>query len=233
VVVEGNMGTGSGDGLRSENAVRSHARDGRLRALLLEHVRERPLHPYVFEEKLDTPPWGDWTVHADGRFYVVPRRDRYEIEARDAMGATRLRFDRTYESLLRTREALDELAEGFLARIRLHFPEAEARFLDHYRDVSSIHAGHDGNLWLASSRGTHTGRDEVLCVYDVFDTGGRWLRCAEVRDPHPGAWKGLIMLPGDRVLRRVLLDADGGVHGDDGPEETAHGVVCYRLYRRD
>ncbi|MBC8425618.1 hypothetical protein H8E07_16000 [bacterium] len=236
LVLSGNMGTGSATGVRTEIVIDAFGRDGRRIARLREHVHERPLHPFVFDEGAGTAPWSGWAAAPDGRFYTAPDRSRYEIEALDADGRTRLRFSRDYDSLERSEVTREEIRSGILDNVRAAFPDAKAVLLDHHRDVRDIQVGHDGHLWITGSRGATTERDEVVCVYDVFDTDGRWLRCAEVRDPHGGALHSLRFLPRERVLCRVMMDEDGGVYhtGDEeAPEETAYGVVCYRLSRRD
>ncbi len=236
LVLNGNMGTGNAMAMRSEQVMDTFRRDGRRIARLLEHTTEISLDPYVFDEGAATEPWSGWAVAPNGWFYSAPDRAHYEIVSLDATGRERLRFVREFESLARSDESLDEMRANVLDQVATYFPDAEAILLDHHRDVRNIQVGHDGHLWVTSSRGWTTERDEIVGVYDVFDTDGRWLRCAEVRDPHGGALHQLRFLPRGRVLCRVMLDEDGGVYAtgdDEAPEETAYGVVCYRLSRRD
>jgi hypothetical protein len=232
LVVSGNMGTGTGSSIKSEVVGTIFGRDGYRSARVLEFIHERPMYPFVYDEATSSPPWSLWDT-LDGRLYVAPQRNRYMIEAYDSDGTCVSTFSRDYDSLSRTEEEIEEYEEGFRERVAEYFPDAQISYMDTHTDVSRVQAGPDGNLWITSSRGGRPERDDVLRIYDVFDTTGRWLRCAELHNPTPEAKGSLIFLSGDRVLRRVLLDEDGGVHGDDTDAETENGVICYRLSRRD
>ncbi len=232
VVLSGNMGTGTENGVRSEQVVSLFGRDGGRLVRLLELIDERPLFPFVFNEATGTAPWSQWAIQ-DGLLYVATQRNSYEITAYDASGQAKLCFSRDYETRERSEETIETLRNRLLAQVADIFPDATVTFMNSDKDISLIQAAHDGNLWVLNSHGSHVESEDVLHVYDVFDTGGRWLRCAEVRDPHPESWKGLTVLPGNRILRRVLLDENGGVHGDESDAETENGVICYELVRRD
>ena len=231
LILSGNMGTGSGGSIKTEIVGSVFGRDGTRSARVLEFVHERPFRPYVYDEAAG-PPWSSWDT-LDGRLYVAPSRNRYEIAAYDADGTCRLTFSRDFESLARTEEEIKTYEEDMLERVAEHFPDAEVHFMANHRDIPRVQAGLDGNLWVTNSRGGRPDREDVLRIYDVFDTTGQWLRCAEVHNPHPGTKGRLIFLSGDRVLRRVLLDEDGGVHDEESDAETERGVICYRLRRSD
>jgi len=142
-------------------------------------------------------------------------------------------FGRDFESLARTEEEIITYEEDMLERVAERFPNAEVHFMANHRDIPRVQAGLDGNLWVTNSRDGRPDREDVLRIDDVFDTTGQWLRCVEVHNPHPDTKGRLIFLSGDRVLRRVLLDEDGGVHDEESDTETERGVICYRLRRSD
>ena len=191
-----------------------------------------------------------WTLAGDGRVFVAPHKDRYQIEVYNPMGELVQVINRRYKTVKRSKDDLaadkkkqDELTKRFGGMVQLTIRENE-------RDISSMHFRPNGELWVTSSLGLKECPEGTIGLFDVFDADGKFTRQVGLEaDYNPK--KDDFLLVGDNlfVLKQAKvrpaslstavtggmtsISFTGGAMGEDDEDEeedlTPPSVVCYRL----
>jgi hypothetical protein len=182
-----------------------------------------------------------WAVGPDGRVYAAPYRNRYAINVYQPDGTLDRVIEREYTSWERderSRKIIDTIMAGqsrqFPFEIRTEIEETEA-------DISSIHTGPEGTLWVRSSRSNQDQPDGIMMTYDVFDAQGGFEKQVAIACEGDGFEDGLFFAGDDRIIRVTsFLDAvvsiqAGGASASDDEEddgdETPMEAICYRVHR--
>lgn len=182
-------------------------------------------------------PWNRYTRGADGAVYVGIPRNEYEITVFSADGEHDRIIRRRYESLPRTPEEI-ETARRVQKAIGANFPRPPQRIVveDLAADLSGVHIGPDGLLWVQTSRGDRNPPEGCWVVLDVFDTGGKFVRQVALAGDHDAASDRLSILPDGRVIIVVSavegwLNQMGAVDEETGAADESQPleIICYRL----
>lgn len=237
--------------------LQSLALDGTARAVFKEQSRDVATSGGRIALRTDS---GDdfsrfWAAGPDGRVYVAPRYDAYEIEVYTPDGTLERVIDVAYDHVERTAAEIAAL-ESRAAGGAWQGQGGRATDLDLgevnrlRRDIDAIYPRPDGSLWIASSRGDRDRPAGAVGGFDVFDREGRFIdRVAIAADFDPDDDR--FVLAGSRlyVLEEALnapqsqpSAAGGGgavvvrvgparprdPAGDERPP-LPYAVVCYDL----
>jgi hypothetical protein len=121
--------------------------DGEIRTTILEQSEERPQRGPGMRIRIGADFVNTWALGMDGRVYVAPSNDRYQIDVYGPDGQLERSVRRDYERVRRSDEQLE--------RMKREFEEARERMggfgdefsPDPYRpDIASLHPRPDGSL---------------------------------------------------------------------------------------
>ncbi len=188
------------------------------------------------EEGLDFV-WGRCALGLDGKLYVVPFRNEYEIDIYSVEGTLERMITREYESLTRDDEQR-EVARQILEAVARNYP-APPRDLgieDTEPDIAQIRVSSSGEIWVRTSRGDEELPENAMAVLDVFDSAGHFKKQVALGCPGNAREDALYFVGDDRVVMVAgALDAflsQQGVSSEDeetDEEETPMEVICYSL----
>ncbi|MBD3160995.1 MAG: 6-bladed beta-propeller [Candidatus Eisenbacteria bacterium] len=176
-----------------------------------------------------------WTIGDDGVLWLVPVFGEYRLQMILPDGTVEREIEREYEHLVRTEEEREEARGRFV--IRGPRVQPTIKVLDHHPDIREIHARPDGGCWALTSRGWLEPPDGAICVFDVFDSEGEFVRQVVLQgegDPEQDA----LYLTGDRLFVVTgFFDALRAMFGGGEEEEEVEPaadlvpmeVICYRL----
>ena len=198
---------------------------------------------FVFEESRHLAGyWWNAAVAADGRAYVAPALDRYEIRVHAPDGALERVIERDYEPVRRTgaeKAAFVETVKAIYAGAPI---EVEVEPMDVEPVVQSMHRGlrahADGTLWVLTARGLRDQPDGVLAAFDVFDAEGIYAKKVVVHaegDPENDAV--FFLDDGRAVVVTAFADATlsqftGASLPDDGTGDAGGMMLrCCRVRR--
>jgi hypothetical protein len=214
----------------------SIAEDGSERVRYLESTAERDMMNFKWDEEEDYfVHMGHSALGPDGRVYMAPVRDRYEIHILSPDGKLQRVIEKKYSMRKRNKE--DKEFVNNTRRMIINGREIEKEISDYDPCISSLWVDDESRLWVLHSRSTREQPEGVLQTYDVFDPDGNFL------------YEAAVACPGDPQDDRVFFLGDGrlvhvkGVIGaavsavglagrsEEGDEEETAPleVVCYRI----
>lgn len=211
---------------------------GGIRATYYEFEYERDITDTRRDETHDFFP-SAWTVGADGRVWVPPRRNEYRFEIYAADGTHEGTVTREYAAWHRSDEELELTRMWMTPRGRGRGRDWEIVVEPTARDIMQTHVDEAGRLWVMSSRGAHPRREGIHSVWDVFDPDGRFVEQVALACEGRALEDEIRFVGGRTVLlvRNALdaaLSARGEAAGDEIEEEAEPvEVVCYRLPATD
>ena len=174
-------------------------------------------------------------VGKDGRVYVAPERDAYQINVYTADGTLERVIEREYvhrdlddDEFNRVKTAM----EAALAQI----PNAKIIPSRTEPDINSLVIGTDGNLWVTNS---FSGIDKpagILTTWDVFTPDGHFFKTVSAKCEGDGENDLIIWTPdGNAVMVTGFTEAvqamqsGGAGGGDDDDEEEAEPMEIIYL----
>jgi len=168
--------------------------------------------------------WGRCALGPEGRLYVVPERNEYEIHIYTADGSLERVIEREYESLVRNDEQT-ERARQVLEGVGRNYP-APPRSIETEKteiDITAIRVASDGEIWVRTSRGDNNAPSGMMTVFDVFDSEGHFVKQAALECPGDSQEDALFFLSKDRFIQVTrALDAflsRQGISTEEAEEE--------------
>lgn len=199
-------------------------------------------HNFVFNEKQAINDFlYAFDVGPDGRVFVLPDRDRYEISVFRPDGQLDRIIERDFTPRPRTareRARMEALAERrfrtFPFDLSLEFSETESVIAWYHR---GLQVATDGSLWVRHCRSAENLPAGVLVRFDVFDAQGSFVRQVDVAAPGDPMLDGVFLVGTDRLIvvhgfvdsMRSIVGGGQGPLTEDGYEVPAVEVVCYRI----
>ncbi len=183
------------------------------------------------EEYFPAP--GRWTLGSDGRVYLAPLRDQYEIHVLAESGKLERVIRRDFQAPRRSaaRTALYRAAAD--AAVKRN-GQGAIEVCDTEPAVTRIRVEDDGTLWILHAASAYQQPDGVLQIYDVFDPEGHFIKQVEIVCEGDGENDALFWLGADRVLRVTGALEPGLVVPRGSPpafgrEAVPAEVVCYQV----
>ncbi len=201
---------------------------GKERKRHAELSRTRNLERMVFDEKGDFFPGdrGKWDVGPDGRLYLVPRYDAYEIEVRAADGTPERLIARAHDARKRTKADLDAMRGNRQMMINGRAPEIAETFAETDACIASLTVLDDGTLWVENSHARDRWDKHGEVRYDVFGPDGKLREDVVVTVPQGGEGNRLILLRDGRFLLvrgqgALSISIQAGSGGEGGSSSSA------------
>jgi len=173
-------------------------------------------------------------VGKDGRIYVAPERDAYQVNVYTADGTLERVIEREYIHRDRDDEEFDRVKttmEAALAQI----PNVKIVPAKTEPDIGSLDFGTDGNLWVATSRSGIDQPEGILTTWDIFTPDGHFLKTVSAKIEGDGENDLIIWTPdGNAVLVTGFTEAmealqSNGATGDEEDEEEAEPMEIIYL----
>jgi len=172
----------------------------------------------------------------DGRVYVAPDRDAYQINVYTADGTLERVIEREYDHRVRSDEDFNRrktLMEAALAQI----PNAKIITAKTEPDINSLSFGTDGNLWVTNSYSGVEQPAGILTTWDVFTPDGHFVKTVSAKVDGDGENDLIIWTPGgDAVMvtgfteaREAMQSRGGGGDEEDEDEEEAEPMEVIYL----
>ena len=172
-------------------------------------------------------------VGKDGRVYVAPERDAYQINVYTADGTLERVIEREYIHRVRDDEEFNRVMttmEAALAQI----PNAKIVPSKTEPDIGALDFGTDGNLWVTNSRSGIDQPEGILTTWDVFTPDGHYFKTVSAKIEGDGENDLIIWTPsGDAVMVTGFTEAvqalqsGGAAGGEDDDEEAEPMEVIY------
>ena len=188
------------------------------------------------EREMVAPFIASHTVGPDGRVYLTPERNAYQIEVYTPDGNLIHTISRDFDSPRRDRQTLDRINGLFAEQDRaLPFRITwDVEPCDQAVDELVVTA--DNQLLVGHARSSRNLLVGVFTSYDVFDASGQWLHELHVRCEADPDHDGLIHLDDGRVLlvkglqlARLTASGNGGQVTEEGDGAWAMEVICCRV----
>jgi hypothetical protein len=195
----------------------------------------------VFDEQGDyfVGDRGHWDLGPDGRLYLTPRFDAYEIEVRTPAGDPEQLISRPHVARQRSKAEIEEMRGGRQMNINGREPEIVESFAEHDPCIASLTVLDDGTLWVENSHARDRWSEHGEIRYDVFGPDGKLREEVAVTVPQGGEGHRLILLRDGRFLLvrgqgslSVTIQAgSGGGHSSSAAAGDADAVplelVCF------
>ncbi len=175
-----------------------------------------------------------WALGHDGRVFVVPFRDEYEIWVHTREGRLERVIRRDFRSPKRSPHRL--------ALIRGAWDEAVGdKACDSYElcdtdpAIRRIWVDDDGMLWVLHARSALNQPEGILHSYDVFDSTGVLAKQVAIACDGDGESDALFFLDANRIFRvtgaldPLLIVPQGIGHGPYGGHASPSEIVCYQV----
>ena len=182
---------------------------------------------------------GLWDIAPDGRIYVAPRYDAYEIAIYNGDGALEQTFTRRHEARVRTEAEKEEQRGSMQMNINGQIPEIEWKLQDRARCIERLQVLDDGTVWVLNSNARAAWNEAGTVIYDVFDPDGKLLREVTVAVPEGGDGDRLVLMDDGRFLLINGMDSlsisisvgggDNDTHSDEELGDTLLELVCYEV----
>jgi len=169
-----------------------------------------------------------WALGPEGRIYAPLSRDRYEVSVVDASGELLQVFGREERPRRRTADEKDEV--GPLINVSNEEDRSYWTIADHDESVSRILYNHDDDtIWVLTPNGTNDQPDGILESWDVFGTGGEYLRQVPIPLGHEMNDGTCYLVGGGRLV--VVKGTGSSFHGTDVDDEELEAleVICYEM----
>lgn len=235
------------DSMTSVTQLQSLDLDGTLRAVIKEKTEDIDVSGGTMALRAGGPDdfTRYWAAGPDGRVYVSPHYDAYQVDVHGPDGNVERVIAMDYDHVKRTAEEIAELEEqrtGTYSFGELDLGPIEPAL----RDIAAIHPRPDGSLWVISSRARRDRPDGAVGAFDVFDRKDRLVRrVALAADFDPDYDE--FVISGNRlyVLKEALSAPASGPSSagdgamvlrigqprqqDDDREPMPYSVICYDL----
>jgi hypothetical protein len=139
-----------------------------------------------------------WTIGPDGRVYLVPERNDYRIHVHAEDGTLERIIECEFRPVQRNRREKEATRNAYEEWYGSLSPSIELE--DTEPAITRLMVDEKGFLWVLTSRGVRDRPDGIMAAYDVFDTGGRFVRRIEVACAGDGRFDDLFFLGDDRLL---------------------------------
>ncbi len=169
----------------------------------------------------------------DGRVYVAPDRDAYQINVYTADGTLERVIEREYSHRVRSDEDYNRVKttlEAALAQI----PNAKIIPAKTEPDINSLTFGTDGNLWVTNSYSGVEQPEGILTTWDVFTPDGHFVKTVSAKVDGDGENDLIIWTPrGDAVMVTGFTEAveamqsRGAGGGEEDEEEAEPMEIIY------
>ena len=169
----------------------------------------------------------------DGRIYVAPERDAYQINVYTADGTLERVIEREYVHRDRDDDEFNRVMttmEAALAQI----PNAKIVPAKTEPDIGSLEFGTDGNLWVSNSRSGIEQPEGILTTWDVFTPDGHFLKTVSAKIEGDGENDLIIWTPdGNAVMVTGFTEAvealqsRGATGEEEGEEEAEPMEIIY------
>jgi len=173
-------------------------------------------------------------VGKDGRIYVAPERDAYQVNVYTADGTLERVIEREYVHRDRDDDEFNRVKttmEAALAQI----PNAKIVPAKTQPDIASLKFGTDGNLWVSTSRSGIDQPEGILTTWDIFTPEGHFLKTVSAKIEGDGENDLIIWTPdGNAVMVTGFTEAvealqSRGAAGDEEGEEEAEPMEIIYL----
>jgi len=180
-----------------------------------------------------------WALGPDGRMYWAPERDVYVINVYKPDGSLDRVIEREFKTPKRTTErmALYEAArDAQVEQMKAQGLSAKIGLCDAEPAITSIHVTDDGMIWVLTPAGAQDQPEEAMVTYDVFDTGGHFLKQVAAGCAGDGENDQLFPAGEDRLIKvtdfiAAAVAMQGGLGADLEDESEPMEVVCYRIVK--
>ena len=217
------------------NFVAAYDIEGNELARFHESDWEMDFTKFVFDEdNMNRVDFRKACSDAQGKVYVAPRRNEYQINIYNADGTLDRIIEREFEHRPRRDrdyEALKTAVEAQLAQL----PGSEINISRTEPDIGGLQIGPDGNLWVTSSRSGFEQPEGVLATYDVFSPEGHFIKQVQAQCPGDGLEDNLfftpdgsaVMVTGFTAAVRSLQQGGAGAAPAPEDEEAAPMEIIY------
>jgi hypothetical protein len=175
----------------------------------------------------------------NGRVYLSPHYDKYEILVYDSQGNQTQVISREYETRRRSDAEMKEMKERFEKSTANMPAVVEFKVNPEERDIGSILVRDNGELWVGSSRSMHDPVAGKFGTFEVFDPQGRYLRNVSVTADYDQKRDTMFFLK-DRLyivkeglssIRNAFtgLGMGGRIDEDEPDELQPPEVLCYQV----
>jgi hypothetical protein len=217
------------------NFVASFDSEGNEKARFLAKEQEMDFTKFSFDEDaLNRVDFRKACSGPDGRVYVAPVRNSYEIQVFNPDGSLERIITREFQHRPRADKdynAVKTAVEAQLAQL----PNATIKVSRTEPDVGALQFGPDGNLWVTSSRSGYEQPEGILATYDVFSPDGHFIKQVAAQVEGNGLEDNLFFTPdGGAVLVtgfteavRSLQSGGAGAAASEDEEEAAPMEVIY------
>lgn len=217
------------------NFVAMFGTDGIEKSRFCEHEAQLDLNAFELNEderKLIT--FRRVAAGRDGRVYIARSRNAYAIEVYTADGQLERIIERAFKRRRRSDVEYERVKASYETRLA-RVPNHKVTVSRTHPDIASIEIGHDGNLWVASSRSSIDQPDGVMFTWDLFSPDGHFIKQVSAVCPGDGEEDLLIWTPsGDSVMVTGFRDARRNMRdgGGDPEDESGSGEPMEVIYLR-
>jgi len=214
--------------------------EGREVQSICRDVHDIDFRGFTFEENRHLASyWWNAAVGDDGKIFVAPHLDRYEIHVLDAQGTLECIIEREHEPRRRSsaeKQEFVEMVEAIYGNAPIDLGVTPS---DCDPVIAMSHRGlrvhDDGTIWVLTSRGANDQESGVMATFDVFSPEGEFTRQVAVHFDGDARHDGVIFLADGRaVVVKGFVDAamvqfTGGrltIDLDEGEEATMEIISC-------
>jgi hypothetical protein len=186
---------------------------GREIASFCRNDNELDLADFTFDEMVHLAAyWWNAAVGPDGKVYVAPHLDRYEIHVFGADGTLERVIHREYEPWRRTAAEKQDFVDAVRAIYGDVPIEIGVAPSDHEPAITTTQRGlrvhPDGTIWVLTTRGIRGQDPGVMATFDVFSPAGKYLRQVAVHHEADARHDGVFLLDDERaVVVKGFVDA--------------------------
>ncbi len=222
------------------NFVASFAESGIQENLYHDMTSVREFRGQEFSEKKEFfPHQGGWALGPDGRVFVSPERNDYEVTVYTPAGVLERTIKRPYESWKRTPEEKKSAEDSLMPWRRRNRNRMNLVVEPTDQDILRLRVADDGRLWVLTSRGLRKQAEGIHSTWDVFDTSGKYQQTVAIACEGMGIRDRIFFAGEDKiVLVKQYADAVQSFRGQSGNGEADETeeldaqpleVICYRI----
>jgi len=167
-----------------------------------------------------------WDIDAQGRVLAACDRNEYRITVFEPDGTAAFTFGRDHEPWRRTGQEKQEIRDSLVVLADGVRVQIEVQVEDMAPVIAAVHAMSDGETWVLTTRNMKNQPDGIMQTYDVFDSGGIFVRQEAVACGGEADEDRLIFLDEDRAaLVRGAVQARRNTFGGSRTEEDQEVAV--------